>query len=154
MFVLKIPKINEKEAGVDPFFKELLHFFVSFQVLSDQQQYEKADSYYEQALKVDPTNANILVHRGLIHLQWRGDVGKATELIEQAIKLDEKCEFAYETLGTLEVQRGNLKRSVELFDKAIPLANSELEMAHLFGMMDAAKAQLVVTGRLGIQGPI
>jgi hypothetical protein len=26
------------------------------------------------------------------------------------------------------VQRGNLKRAIELFDKAIPLANTELEM--------------------------
>ena len=28
----------------------------------------------------------------------------------------------------LQVQRGNLKRAIELFDKAIPLANTELEM--------------------------
>ena len=27
-----------------------------------------------------------------------------------------------------QVQRGNLKKSIELFDKAIPLANTELEM--------------------------
>ena len=26
------------------------------------------------------------------------------------------------------MQRGNLKRAIELFDKAIPLANTELEM--------------------------
>ena len=131
--------------------KNRIRFF--FQVLSDQQQFEKADSCYERAMKADPTNANVLVHRGLIHLQWRGDVAKAQEYIERAIELDDKCEFAYETLGTLEVQRGNLKRSIELFEKAIPLANTELEMAHLFGMLDAAKAQIVVTGRLGIQMP-
>ena len=71
--------------------------------------------------------------------------------------IDEKCEFAYETLGTVEVQRGNLTRSIELFEKAIPLANTELEMAHLFGLMDAAKSQLVVTGKFGFNmsgGPI
>jgi hypothetical protein len=37
-------------------------------VLSDQQQFEKADSYYERAMKVDAGNANILVHRGLIQV--------------------------------------------------------------------------------------
>ena len=73
----------------------------------------------------------------------------ATEYIEKAIAIDDKCEFAYETLGTVEVQRGNLKRAVELFEKAIPFSNTELEMAHLFGLMDAAKSQLVVTGRFG-----
>ena len=61
------------------------------------------------------------------------------ELITKALELDEKCEFAYETLGTIEVQRGNLKRAIELFDKAIPLANTELEMGHLYGLRDAAQ---------------
>ena len=67
--------------------------------------------------------------------------------------MDEKCEFAYETLGTIEVQRGNLKRAIELFDKAIPLANTELEMGHLFGLRDAAMAQITVSTKLGITLP-
>ena len=58
---------------------------------------------YFQAAKVDSTNANIFVHRGLLALQARADVNGARELIQKAIKVDPKCEFAYETLGTLEV---------------------------------------------------
>lgn len=42
---------------------------------------------------------------GLLQLQWKNDVEKALKLIEEAISLDSKCEFAYETLGTIEVQR-------------------------------------------------
>ena len=64
-----------------------------------------------------------------------------------------KCEFAYETLGTIEVQRGNLKKAIELFEKAIPLANTELEMGHLFGLRDAAIAQTTVSAKLGITLP-
>ena len=75
------------------------------------------------------------------------------ELLEKALEIDEKCEFAYETLGTIEVQRGNLKRAIELFDKAIPLANTELEMAHLYGLRDAAQAQITVSSKLGISLP-
>ena len=30
-----------------------------------------------------------------------------------------------------QVQRGNLKKAIELFDKAIPLANTELEMVRI-----------------------
>ena len=33
--------------------------------------------------------------------------------------MDDKCEFAYETLGTIAVQRGNLSKVVDLFEKAI-----------------------------------
>jgi len=41
----------------------------------------------------------------LLQLQWTGDIDKAVDMIKQALKLDEKCEFGYETLGTIEVQR-------------------------------------------------
>ena len=71
----------------------------------------------------------------------------------RALDVDDKCEFAYETLGTIEVQRGNLKKAIDLFEKAIPLANTELEMGHLFGLRDAANAQVTVSNRLGISLP-
>jgi hypothetical protein len=34
-------------------------------------------------------------------MQSRGDVSTAVQLMQQALELDEKCEFAYETLGTI-----------------------------------------------------
>jgi len=123
------------------------------QVLSDQSKFEQADELYQEALKVDPKNANLFVHRGLIHLQWKGDIEKAVELITKSLDVDDKCEFAYETLGTIEVQRGHLKKAIELFEKAIPLANTELEMGHLYGLRDAAIAQTTVSTRLGISLP-
>jgi mitochondrial import receptor subunit TOM70 len=51
-------------------------------------------------------SAGLYVHRGLLNLQWKGDINGALKLLEKAIEVDEKCEFAYETLGTVEVQRG------------------------------------------------
>ncbi|XP_047002267.1 mitochondrial import receptor subunit TOM70 [Schistocerca americana] len=120
------------------------------QVLSDQQDYERADQYYRKAIEVEPENATLYVHRGLLQLQSTGDINKAIELISKALKMDDRCEFAYETLGTIEVQRGNLKRAVELFDKAIPLAKTEIEMSHLFSLRDAAIAQATVAERMGI----
>jgi Tfp pilus assembly protein PilF len=99
------------------------------------QEFDKADSMYQQGMTVDPNNANLLVvesslllasysllhvfplsrsfrlahswllqvHRGLVALQSKGDVTMAVDLITKALELDEKCEFAYETLGTIEV---------------------------------------------------
>ena len=49
--------------------------------------------------------------------------------------------------------RGNLKRGVELFDKAIPLAKTEMEMAHLFSLRDAAVAQQKIVEKMGINIP-
>ena len=41
----------------------------------------------------------------MLMLQSRQDVEKAAELVNEALMIDEKCDFAYETLATLEVQR-------------------------------------------------
>jgi len=43
--------------------------------------------------------------RSLLQLQWKQDVDLGLELISKAIEIDNKCDFAYETLGTIEVQR-------------------------------------------------
>ena len=59
-------------------------------------------------MKLEPNNAGLYVHRGLLLLQWKGDINEALKLLEKAIEVDDKCEFAYETLGTVEVQRGEL----------------------------------------------
>ncbi|CAG9135253.1 unnamed protein product [Plutella xylostella] len=120
------------------------------QVLSDQQEWERAESLFNSALSVDPSNATLYVHKGLVQLQKSTDFDKAVKLINKAIEMDDKCDFAYETLGTIEVQRGNLKRSLELFEKAIALAKTELEMTHLFSLKDAAAAQLKVSERWGL----
>ena len=136
-----------------PFCRQLRPNSAFLQVLSDQQNFERADKLYQDAQAMDPRNANLLVHRGLIQLQWRGDVARAVELIKEATQVDNKCEFAFETLGTIEVQRGNLSAAVELFDRAIPLANTELEMAHLYGLREAAVAQTTVSKDLGISLP-
>ena len=39
--------------------------------------------------------------RGLLKLQSSGDVEGSVKLMQTALELDEKCEFAYETLGTI-----------------------------------------------------
>ena len=39
---------------------------------------------------------------------------------------------------------------MELFDTAIPLAKTELEMSHLFSLRDAAMAQATVAEKMGI----
>ena len=55
--------------------------------------------------------------------------------------------------SVFQVQSGNLKVALGLFDKAIPLANTELEMAQICGLRAAASAQTNVSERLGIQLP-
>ncbi|KAK9873063.1 hypothetical protein WA026_020796 [Henosepilachna vigintioctopunctata] len=132
-------------------FPDCSESFVLFaQVLTERENFEEANNMYEKALKLNPNNASIFVHKGLLLLQWKNDIQGSVKLMREAIDLDKKCEFAYETLGTVEVQRGNLLLAIELFNKAIELARSEMEMTHLFSLRDAATSQLKITTKLGI----
>ena len=52
------------------FLKLLVPIFFC-QVLNDQQEFERAEALYKKGLAVDPKNANLLVHRALVMLQWK-----------------------------------------------------------------------------------
>ena len=78
------------------------------QILSEQQKYEKAEHYYKSAMQKDPKNAALLVQRALNITQWKDDFEESIQMLNEAIKIDETCEFAFETLATIEIQRYNL----------------------------------------------
>ncbi|KAH8333493.1 mitochondrial import receptor subunit TOM70 [Drosophila kikkawai] len=120
------------------------------QVLSDQQQFNQAQEYYEKAMRMAPTSSTLIVHQAIMVLQWRGDVETAVKLLNKAIEVDPKCELAYETLGTVEVQRAQLKNAVDLFEKALLYAKSQAELVHVYSLRNAAMAQINVTKKLGI----
>jgi import receptor subunit TOM70 len=87
---------------------------------------------------------NQCVYLKLYQTHFQGKIDTALEFFQKAISIDDRCEFAYETLGTVEVQRGNLEHAIELFEKALTFAKSELEMVHLFSLKNAAVAQFNV----------
>ncbi|XP_075153295.1 translocase of outer membrane 70 [Haematobia irritans] len=142
--------MNEFKNAVEKFPDCVECYSLMAQVLSDQQQFPQAEQFYEKAIKLAPDNASLLVHRGIMCLQWKGDIATAVGLMEKAIEIDDKCGLAYESLGTVEVQRANLDRAVQLFEKAIKLAKSQAEMCHLCALRNAAVAQINVTSKLGI----
>ncbi|KAM6963367.1 mitochondrial import receptor subunit TOM70 [Aplochiton taeniatus] len=123
------------------------------QALTDQQQFGKADEMYDKCIDLEPDNATTYVHKGLLQLQWKQDLDLGLDLISKAIEIDNKCDFAYETMGTIEVQRGNLDKAIDMFNKAINLAKSEMEMAHLYSLCDAAYAQTEVARKYGLKPP-
>lgn len=123
------------------------------QALSDQGKFEEAEKFFDKAINIQPQNANNVVHKGLMLLQWKGDVDGTMKLLEQALQVDPTCQYAHEIRGTIEVQRGRLPDAIKSFKKAISLSNSESEMAHLFSLMEAAEVQVKVARDLNIQLP-
>ena len=105
------------------------------QILSEQENYEKAESFYKLALSKDSKNAALMVQRALNIMTWRNDFEEPVRMLNEAIRVDETCEFAYETLATIEIQRGKLVEAIDLFEKAIQLTRSEDSMTNLCCML-------------------
>lgn len=74
-------------------------------MLVEQEDFDGAEEYFKRSIQVDPGNASLYVHRAMLMLQARGNIDEAIKLIMKAIDIDKSCLFAYETLGTIEVQR-------------------------------------------------
>ncbi|GIY50605.1 mitochondrial import receptor subunit TOM70 [Caerostris darwini] len=126
-------------------------FFLYAQVLSECGEFKKAESYFLKAGELDPKDPNVYVHRGILALQWNDDILLAIKYLNKAIEMDEKCQFGYETLGSIEIQRGELEKGLELFEKALEVAHTETELAHLYSLLLAAKAQAKATKRFGFR---
>ncbi|GBL86209.1 Mitochondrial import receptor subunit TOM70 [Araneus ventricosus] len=124
--------------------------FLYAQVLSECGEYQKAETYFKRAGELDAKDPNVYVHLGILALQWKEDVNLAIEYLNKAISMDEKCQFGYETLGSIEIQKGNLQRGLELFQKAVDAAHTETELAHLYSLLLAAKAQAKAAERFGL----
>lgn len=123
------------------------------QLLQDQQRLDEASSKLDKAISLSPNTPTTYVYKALLLLQWKQDLDGANKLIRKAIELDDKCDFAYETLATLEVQKGNNDEAIRLFERSIELVRTEAEMANTFSLLEAAKAQAKVTKQYGIKLP-
>lgn len=151
--------VKQAEEAIKDFEKAFIKFpdrsecyMLYAQMMAETQQYDKADIYFAKAIEKDPKNATIYVHKGLLQLQWNGNIDKAVEYFRKALETDEKCEHAYESLGSIEVQRGNIREAIKLFDKALELCRTSMELAHLYSLRDAAQTQLNLQNRLGMEG--
>lgn len=150
-------ELKEETAKLEQLLKELSDvpeaFSLYAQILSEQERYEKAEEYYRLALEKDPNNGALIVQRALNTMTWKNEFDEAVRLLNQAIEIDNTCEFAYETLATIEIQRGNLPRAVELFERAIELTRNEESMTNLCCMLVGAKTQFKVLNHLSQNNP-
>lgn len=80
-------------------------FSLYAQILSEQERFDKAEEYYKIALEKDPHNAALIVQRALNTMTWKNEFNEAVRLLNEAIEIDNTCEFAFETLATIEIQR-------------------------------------------------
>lgn len=127
---------------------EILSLFAQSQM--EIESYELADKYFLKAIQADPYDANLYVHRAILLLRQNSDAEEAVKLIKKAVRVDPKCQFAHEMLGTILVQMGQIEEAIKSFDLSLECAQTQTDCEHLFSLKDAAKAQLKAAKALGI----
>ncbi|VVC30119.1 Tetratricopeptide repeat,Tetratricopeptide repeat-containing domain,Tetratricopeptide-like helical [Cinara cedri] len=140
-FVINYPDIPES-------------FTLYTQALLENGAYRGADLVLKNALEIHPDQADFLVHRALIASSWKiNGIFVAFRFIEQALNLDPKCNFAYETLGALYMRVGQQKDAIDCLEKAIPLPKSRKQLLYTFSLRNLAQTQLAIVERFRIMMP-
>ncbi|XP_057686912.1 mitochondrial import receptor subunit TOM70-like isoform X2 [Corythoichthys intestinalis] len=81
------------------------------QALTRMKLFGEADEMYDKCIEVEPDNATHYVYKGLLQLRWKRDLDWTSmselglDLIGKAIEIDNKCAFAYESMGCVELLR-------------------------------------------------
>jgi len=104
-------------------------------------------------LELDPTNATVYVHKAMAVYQKTNDQDRCLKMLRDALKIDDRNEFIYETIGTLELQSGNLPDAIKSIEKALELAKSYQEMVILNCLWKAAQVQLKIKSEMGLEIP-
>ncbi len=116
-------------------------------------QFSEADHQFETVIRLDPQNAAIYVHKAMAQYNLSKNMDEVLGLLRDSLKVDDKNEFVYETIGTLELQAGNLDSAIEAISKALALARTLQELMMLSSLKKAAEVQCKMKSKLGITVP-
>jgi tetratricopeptide (TPR) repeat protein len=82
--------------------------------------YDRAIKDYEQAIRLDPDNAQAHHSRGTVYY-LRGQFDRVIKDADRATALDPKYAIAYEQRGLAFYRKGQIDRAIAEFDKTIEL---------------------------------
>ncbi|VDM33183.1 unnamed protein product [Hydatigera taeniaeformis] len=120
------------------------------QVLMDRQEFQKSDEEFARIIELSPNSGLGYCHRGLLQLRWKHDQNAADEWFKRGIEMDPRCELAWEMRGQVEMERGELEKAKEYFQRALDEARTPQDRIHLFALREGAKAQMHVAKVYGI----
>jgi len=128
------------------------------EVAMEKQDYANAAKYYRLILEKQPNDASALNNLAWVLGQLKDP--KALEYAEKAAKLAPDAPFVLDTLGSLLLDAGDLKRGVELLKRAVSLAPNipgiRFNLARgllMDNQKEAAKTQLDALEKLGVEYP-
>jgi tetratricopeptide (TPR) repeat protein len=83
----------------------------------------EAIACYEQILKEEPLHILALISMGNAY-NWLGEYAKAEEYFKRALEIDKDNEYALAGLGTVYLNKGDVRRSEKLLTRSLKINNS------------------------------
>jgi len=120
------------------------------QVLTERGEFQQSDVEFGHVIKLAPSSGMAYAHKGLLQLRWKMDQNAAAEWFRKGIEVDPKCELALELLGQLSMERGNFTEALDYFNRAIQLAKTAADLAHLISLREGVKTQVYVCEKYSI----
>jgi serine/threonine-protein kinase len=94
--------------------------------------YEQAESEYQRAIELEPSNGDAHRRLGMIYLRSNRANLSLAEL-KKAVELDPNNFKTYQDLGSFYRQQGDLKQAARLFEKCVALAPDEPDAHFVLG---------------------
>ncbi|EDW27066.1 GL16436 [Drosophila persimilis] len=152
---------EENQLGIQIAIKELQESIASFppcadgysmmaQVRVDQKDFAEAMKCLQKAVKLNPSNATLLVQKAMLEEHWHGDLKKVAMMLKAAISVDPQCYLAHWKLGLVHLMLRNLTKAVGNFEKACFLAKDNDELMQSYKFRNATVAKMGAFQRLRI----
>ena len=110
-------------------------------------QHDRAIQDYDQAIKLDPSDAIAYYNRGIAY-SAKGQLDRAIQDYDQAIKLDPNYAHAFYNRGNAYSAKGQHDRAIQDYDQAIKLNPSDVNALLGLTQVYAAKGQYEEANRL------
>jgi len=96
--------------------------------------FEQAERLYEQILRIDPQQASVWHHLGLV-VHRSGRLDQASECISRAVSLDASNAIFHGDLGTIWHQLGRFDEAIDCFQQAVELAPEHAQAHYSLGLV-------------------
>jgi import receptor subunit TOM70 len=113
-----------------PTFADGLILYALF--LQDTGEFQQAEEVLNKVVQVEPDNPLGYFSLGLLHLVVRSDIDQTMIHMQKAIAVDISCVQAYDTIASIEMQRGHTARAMELYEKAVHYSRNQVEMTQAY----------------------
>ena len=115
-----LTEINKLEDTVQKNSGDKISLLQLAHLLNDSELKTKAIDRYNQYLKMDPNNADVLVDLGVCYFET-GKNANAISSMEKAIKIQPNHQIAHLNLGIVNMSAGNSLKAIEYWKKAVEL---------------------------------